>query len=198
MQWLSRRHGSRSGPLPNRCREPTFPGPWRRRCGNRAPPPHTAPNPLPDGDASLYGCRSCCSARGWDRSSADGSCCTTPAASPEPTGTWCWRWWPAIRRGQLDGGVRIRAEGGLVPQPAPPAADRRPGGEPPLRGRRTVPPPGRGRGGHGPLRGAASTDRPPPVCAFMGLTVDGSATSFREAGRAIPFVRLDAAGHHLP
>ncbi|WP_327342330.1 nitroreductase family deazaflavin-dependent oxidoreductase [Streptomyces europaeiscabiei] len=36
------------------------------------------------------------------------------------------------------------------------------------------------------------------LCAFMGLTVDGSAASFREAGRTIPFVRLDAAGHHQP
>ncbi|MFI6012598.1 nitroreductase family deazaflavin-dependent oxidoreductase [Streptomyces sp. NPDC051243] len=31
------------------------------------------------------------------------------------------------------------------------------------------------------------------LCAFMGLPADGSEASFREAGRAIPFVRLDAA-----
>ncbi len=31
------------------------------------------------------------------------------------------------------------------------------------------------------------------LCAFMGLPTDGSEASFREAGRAIPFVRLDAA-----
>lgn len=30
-------------------------------------------------------------------------------------------------------------------------------------------------------------------CAFMGLPADGSEASFREAGHAIPFVRLDAA-----
>ncbi|WP_338894640.1 nitroreductase family deazaflavin-dependent oxidoreductase [Streptomyces sp. TG1A-60] len=36
------------------------------------------------------------------------------------------------------------------------------------------------------------------LCAFTGLTADGSTASFHEAGRAIPFVRLDAAGHHLP
>lgn len=32
--------------------------------------------------------------------------------------------------------------------------------------------------------------------AFMGLPVDGTEASFREAGRVIPFVRLDASGHH--
>ena len=31
------------------------------------------------------------------------------------------------------------------------------------------------------------------LCAFMGLPADGSEASFREAGRAIPFVRLDDA-----
>ncbi|MFJ3621738.1 nitroreductase family deazaflavin-dependent oxidoreductase [Streptomyces iakyrus] len=31
------------------------------------------------------------------------------------------------------------------------------------------------------------------LCAFMGLPVDGGEASFREAGRAIPFVRLQAA-----
>lgn len=31
------------------------------------------------------------------------------------------------------------------------------------------------------------------LCAFMGLAVDGGEASFREAGRAIPFVRLVAA-----
>ncbi|QYX82281.1 nitroreductase family deazaflavin-dependent oxidoreductase [Streptomyces akebiae] len=35
------------------------------------------------------------------------------------------------------------------------------------------------------------------LCAFMGLTVDGTAASFREAGRAIPFVRIHAAEQHL-
>ncbi len=30
------------------------------------------------------------------------------------------------------------------------------------------------------------------LCAFMGLPVDGGEASFRDAGRAIPFVRLDA------
>ncbi|MET9970340.1 nitroreductase family deazaflavin-dependent oxidoreductase, partial [Streptomyces sp. NPDC006356] len=31
------------------------------------------------------------------------------------------------------------------------------------------------------------------LCAFMGLPADGTEASFREAGGAIPFVRLDAA-----
>lgn len=31
------------------------------------------------------------------------------------------------------------------------------------------------------------------LCAFMGLPVDGSEASFRNAGRAVPFVRLEAA-----
>ncbi|MFG3660105.1 nitroreductase family deazaflavin-dependent oxidoreductase [Streptomyces sp. NPDC047706] len=31
------------------------------------------------------------------------------------------------------------------------------------------------------------------LCAFMGLPVDGGEASFREAGRVIPFVRLEAA-----
>ncbi|QOV34529.1 nitroreductase family deazaflavin-dependent oxidoreductase [Streptomyces ferrugineus] len=31
------------------------------------------------------------------------------------------------------------------------------------------------------------------LCAFMGLPADGGKASFREAGRAIPFVRLEAA-----
>ena len=31
------------------------------------------------------------------------------------------------------------------------------------------------------------------LCAFMGLPVDGGEASFREAGQAIPFVRLEAA-----
>lgn len=36
------------------------------------------------------------------------------------------------------------------------------------------------------------------LCAFMGFDVDGSADSYRRAGRRIPFVRLDAApGQHL-
>jgi deazaflavin-dependent oxidoreductase (nitroreductase family) len=30
------------------------------------------------------------------------------------------------------------------------------------------------------------------LCAYMGVPVDGGEASFREAGRAIPFVRLDA------
>ncbi|MFG3407132.1 hypothetical protein [Streptomyces sp. NPDC048142] len=36
------------------------------------------------------------------------------------------------------------------------------------------------------------------LCAFMGFDVaDGSADSYRRAGRRIPFVRLDAApGRH--
>jgi deazaflavin-dependent oxidoreductase (nitroreductase family) len=33
------------------------------------------------------------------------------------------------------------------------------------------------------------------LCAFMGVPADGGDTSCREAGRAIPFVRLDADGH---
>ncbi|MGW3649430.1 nitroreductase family deazaflavin-dependent oxidoreductase [Streptomyces sp. NPDC000878] len=32
------------------------------------------------------------------------------------------------------------------------------------------------------------------LCAYMGLHVDGSEPSYREAGRTVPFVRLDAAG----
>ncbi|MFG2549443.1 nitroreductase family deazaflavin-dependent oxidoreductase [Streptomyces sp. NPDC048581] len=31
------------------------------------------------------------------------------------------------------------------------------------------------------------------LCAYMGLYVDGGEASYREAGRAVPFVRLDAA-----
>ncbi|MGB8942780.1 MAG: nitroreductase family deazaflavin-dependent oxidoreductase [Streptomyces sp.] len=31
------------------------------------------------------------------------------------------------------------------------------------------------------------------LCAFMGFDVDGSVESYRDAGRQIPFVRLDAA-----
>ncbi|WP_340374892.1 nitroreductase family deazaflavin-dependent oxidoreductase [Streptomyces sp. SS7] len=31
------------------------------------------------------------------------------------------------------------------------------------------------------------------LCAFLGLPADGGETSYREAGRAIPFVRLEAA-----
>lgn len=31
------------------------------------------------------------------------------------------------------------------------------------------------------------------LCAFIGLPADGSEASFREAGRSIPFVRLDGA-----
>ncbi|MGC9540698.1 nitroreductase family deazaflavin-dependent oxidoreductase [Streptomyces sp. UG1] len=31
------------------------------------------------------------------------------------------------------------------------------------------------------------------LCAFMGLPADGGKASFREAGRSIPFVRLEAA-----
>ncbi|WP_328500506.1 nitroreductase family deazaflavin-dependent oxidoreductase [Streptomyces sp. NBC_00457] len=35
------------------------------------------------------------------------------------------------------------------------------------------------------------------LCAYMGFPVDGSEASYREAGRDIPFVRLDASlGHH--
>ncbi|MCX4740936.1 nitroreductase family deazaflavin-dependent oxidoreductase [Streptomyces antibioticus] len=33
----------------------------------------------------------------------------------------------------------------------------------------------------------------PRLCAFMGFPVDGTEASFRDAGRAVPFVRLDAA-----
>lgn len=37
------------------------------------------------------------------------------------------------------------------------------------------------------------------LCALMGLATDGGPPSFREAGRAIPSVRLDAApGQRLP
>ncbi|MFE8013831.1 nitroreductase family deazaflavin-dependent oxidoreductase [Streptomyces antibioticus] len=31
------------------------------------------------------------------------------------------------------------------------------------------------------------------LCAFMGFPVDGGEASFRDAGRAVPFVRLDAS-----
>ncbi|MEU1570047.1 nitroreductase family deazaflavin-dependent oxidoreductase [Streptomyces collinus] len=34
------------------------------------------------------------------------------------------------------------------------------------------------------------------LCAFMGLPVDGGEASFRAAGQAIPFVRLEAADGH--
>ncbi|MFE0255776.1 nitroreductase family deazaflavin-dependent oxidoreductase [Streptomyces sp. NPDC059010] len=34
------------------------------------------------------------------------------------------------------------------------------------------------------------------LCGFMGFPVDGGEASLREAGRAIPFVRLDCAGGH--
>ncbi|KUL42824.1 nitroreductase family deazaflavin-dependent oxidoreductase [Streptomyces regalis] len=34
------------------------------------------------------------------------------------------------------------------------------------------------------------------LCGFMGFPVDGRVASFREAGRAIPFVRLTCAGGH--
>ncbi|WP_328878759.1 nitroreductase family deazaflavin-dependent oxidoreductase [Streptomyces sp. NBC_00299] len=34
------------------------------------------------------------------------------------------------------------------------------------------------------------------LCAYMGLPVDGSEASYREAGRAVPFVRLDTAVEH--
>lgn len=34
------------------------------------------------------------------------------------------------------------------------------------------------------------------LCAFMGLPVDGGEASYREAGRAVPFVRLEAAAGH--
>ncbi|MGY0019900.1 nitroreductase family deazaflavin-dependent oxidoreductase [Streptomyces sp. YJ-C3] len=33
------------------------------------------------------------------------------------------------------------------------------------------------------------------LCAFMGFDVDGSTDSYRQAGRQIPFVRLEAAPH---
>jgi deazaflavin-dependent oxidoreductase (nitroreductase family) len=37
------------------------------------------------------------------------------------------------------------------------------------------------------------------LCAFMGFPTDGSDVSYAEAGRSIPFVRLDAAvGQRLP
>lgn len=36
------------------------------------------------------------------------------------------------------------------------------------------------------------------LCAFMGLPADGTETSFRDAGRDIPFVRLEAAEGHPP
>ncbi|MDK1342366.1 nitroreductase family deazaflavin-dependent oxidoreductase [Streptomyces sp. 378] len=36
------------------------------------------------------------------------------------------------------------------------------------------------------------------LCAFMGLPADGSETSFRDAGRAIPFVRLETADGPRP
>ncbi|WP_432168197.1 nitroreductase family deazaflavin-dependent oxidoreductase [Streptomyces sp. bgisy031] len=37
------------------------------------------------------------------------------------------------------------------------------------------------------------------LCAFMGFDLDGTAESYRQAGRQIPFVRLDAApGQPLP
>ncbi|MGQ4383464.1 nitroreductase family deazaflavin-dependent oxidoreductase [Streptomyces sp. SAS_270] len=36
------------------------------------------------------------------------------------------------------------------------------------------------------------------LCAFMGLPADGGEASYREAGRAIPFVRLDAAAGFRP
>ncbi|WP_405956608.1 nitroreductase family deazaflavin-dependent oxidoreductase [Streptomyces phaeochromogenes] len=35
------------------------------------------------------------------------------------------------------------------------------------------------------------------LCAYMGLPVDGGEASYRDAGRAIPFVRLDAAVAHI-
>lgn len=34
------------------------------------------------------------------------------------------------------------------------------------------------------------------LCGFMGLPVDGGEASFREAGKAIPFVRLEASDGH--
>lgn len=34
------------------------------------------------------------------------------------------------------------------------------------------------------------------LCAFTGLPVDGTEASYREAGRAVPLVRLDAAAGH--
>lgn len=36
------------------------------------------------------------------------------------------------------------------------------------------------------------------LCAFMGLPTYGSEQAFREAGRAIPFVRLDASTPSRP
>ncbi|WOP38697.1 nitroreductase family deazaflavin-dependent oxidoreductase [Streptomyces sp. Li-HN-5-13] len=36
------------------------------------------------------------------------------------------------------------------------------------------------------------------LCAFMGLPSDGSAAGFREVGRTIPFVRLDAGPGACP
>jgi deazaflavin-dependent oxidoreductase (nitroreductase family) len=36
------------------------------------------------------------------------------------------------------------------------------------------------------------------LCAFMGLPADGSETSFREAGRTIPFVHLEASEGRAP
>ncbi|MEV0529878.1 nitroreductase family deazaflavin-dependent oxidoreductase [Streptomyces sp. NPDC050439] len=37
------------------------------------------------------------------------------------------------------------------------------------------------------------------LCSFMGFDVDGSTRSYQQAGRHIPFVRLDAApDQHLP
>ncbi|WP_260459833.1 hypothetical protein [Streptomyces sp. WAC04114] len=32
------------------------------------------------------------------------------------------------------------------------------------------------------------------LCGFVGVPADGGEASFREAGQAIPFVRLDASG----
>ncbi|MDW4905881.1 nitroreductase family deazaflavin-dependent oxidoreductase [Streptomyces sp. ADMS] len=34
------------------------------------------------------------------------------------------------------------------------------------------------------------------LCGYMGLPVDGGEASYREAGRGVPFVRLDAAAGH--
>lgn len=34
------------------------------------------------------------------------------------------------------------------------------------------------------------------LCAYMGLPVDGGETAYRDAGRAIPFIRLDAGVGH--
>ncbi|MEU9207753.1 nitroreductase family deazaflavin-dependent oxidoreductase [Streptomyces sp. NPDC048415] len=36
------------------------------------------------------------------------------------------------------------------------------------------------------------------LCAFMGLPTDGGEASYREAGRVIPFVRLEAAAGFRP